>query len=275
MSGRRIKNLILLILALAVCFLLLAVVPGKLSAQREESALHRGLTELLASYGVSIDPVLLTPGETLYAIELGEADASAAAEALLGEAAEADSSSTRYEILYSADSGSVSFSRSGALRAELSAAVGGRSYEQDMQRRLRGMGYTVWQTQPAVRQADGIYALGVEQALLGMPVFGGTLTFTYQDGALRAADGVFYPESGSIARVSEGACISCADALTQILASRDALGWVGSQITGMQQGYLHSETATSALRFTPVWRVETDTAVFYVNGITREVRQAE
>ena len=89
MSGRRIKNLILLILALAVCFLLLAVVPGKLSAQREESALHRGLTELLASYGVSIDPALLTPGETLYAIELGEADASAAAEALLGEAAEA------------------------------------------------------------------------------------------------------------------------------------------------------------------------------------------
>ena len=275
MSGRRIKNLILLILALAVCFLLLAVVPGKLSAQREESALHRGLTELLASYGVSIDPALLTPGETLYAIELGEADASAAAEALLGEAAEADSSSTRYEILYSADSGSVSFSRSGALHAELSAAVGGRSYEQDMQRRLRGMGYTVWQTQPAVRQADGVYALGVEQALLGMPVFGGTLTFTYQDGALRAADGVFYPESGSIARVSEEACISCADALTQILASRDALGWVGSQITGMQQGYLHSETATSALRFTPVWHVETDTAVFYVNGITREVRQAE
>ena len=268
MSGRRIKNLILLILALAVCFLLLAVVPGKLSAQREESALHRGLTELLASYGVSIDPALLTPGETLYAIELGEADASAAAEALLGEAAEADSSSTRYEILYSADSGSVSFSRSGALHAELSAAVGGRSYEQDMQRRLRGMGYTVWQTQPAVRQADGVYALGVEQALLGMPVFGGTLTFTYQDG-------VFYPESGSIARVSEEACISCADALTQILASRDALGWVSSQITGMQQGYLHSETATSALRFTPVWRVETDTTVFYVNGITREVRQAE
>ena len=144
-----------------------------------------------------------------------------------------------------------------------------------MRRRLRGMGYTVWQAQPAVRQEDGVYALRVEQALLGMPVFGGTLTFSYQNGMLCAADGVFYPESGSIARVSEEACISCADALTQILASRDALGWVGSQITGMQQGYLHSETATSALRFTPVWRVETDTAVFYVNGITREVRQAE
>ena len=275
MSGRRIKNLIILILALAVCFLLLAVVPGKLSAQREETALHEGLTELLASYGVSIDPALLTPGETLYAVELGEADASAAAEALLGAAAEADESSTRYEIFYTAASGTVSFSRSGALHAELNAAIDGRSYEQDLQRRLRSMGYTVWQTQPAVRQDDGVYALRVEQALLGMPVFGGTLTFTYQDGALRAADGMFYPESGTITRVSEEACISCADALTQILTCRDALGWVGSRITGMQQGYLHSETATSALRFTPAWRVETDTAVFYVNGITREVRQAE
>ena len=149
--------------------------------------------------------------------------------------------------------------------------MGGRSYEQDMQRRLRGMGYTVWQTQPAVRQADGVYALGVEQALLGMPVFGGTLTFTYQDGALRAADGVFYPESGSIARVSEEACISCADALTQILASRDALGWVGSAVTGLTQAYLPSDQAGTGIRFVPVWLVETDAGSFFINGITREI----
>ena len=108
-----------------------------------------------------------------------------------------------------------------------------------------------------------------------MPVFGAELTFTYRSGLLTQVSGLFYPDNGTISRISEQSCISCADALTQILASRDALGWVGSQITGMQQGYLHSETATSALRFTPVWRVETDTAVFYVNGITREVRQAE
>lgn len=101
---------------------------------------------------------------------------------------------------------------------------------------------------PPVRQADGVYALGVEQALLGMPVFGGTLTFTYQDGALRAADGVFYPESGVITRVSEEACISCADALTQILASRDALGWVGSQITGMRRATCTPRRPRSALR---------------------------
>ena len=71
MSGARIKNLILLILALAVCFLLLAVVPGKLSASHEETAIHEQLTELLAAYGVTLDPEALGQSEILYTVELG------------------------------------------------------------------------------------------------------------------------------------------------------------------------------------------------------------
>ena len=63
------------------------------------------------------------------------------------------------------------------------------------------------------------------------------------------------------------------DALVALLSSRDSLGWVGSEIVSCEQGYVHSETASSALRFVPVWRIETDAGSFYVNGITREVRQ--
>ncbi len=275
MSGARIKNLILLILALAVCFLLLAVVPGKLSASHEETAIHEQLTELLAAYGVTLDPEALGQSEILYTVELGGADAAGVAAALLGTEGALDAQSTRYELLYSASTGTVLFSRSGVLHAELCVPISGKSYERDLQRRLRGMGYAVWQTLPAVRQEDGVYALTVTQALLGQPLFGAQLTFSYRDSQLVAVDGLFYPETENPTRVSEESCISCADALLQILASRDATGWVGSQITAVRQGYLHAETATAALRFTPVWRVETDTVVFYVNGITREVRQAE
>ena len=73
--------------------------------------------------------------------------------------------------------------------------------------------------------------------------------------------------------MSQRACISCADALVALLSSRDQLGWVGSEIVSCEQGYVHSETASSALRFVPVWRIETDAGSFYVNGVTREVRQ--
>ena len=107
-----------------------------------------------------------------------------------------------------------------------------------------------------------------------MPVFGSRLTFTYAGQTLRAAAGTFYPESATVTRVSEDGCISCADALISLLASRDETGWVGSRIVSMEQGYLHAETATAALRFVPVWRIETDTAAFYVNGLTREIQQA-
>lgn len=273
MSASRIKNLILLILLLAVCFLLLAVVPGKLSAQRAEHSIHEQLETLFASYGVTLDPEILGRSETLYTIELSEPDEQAAAEALLGSEAQADAASTRYESRYTAPDGSVSFSRSGQLDAALESQMSGRSPEADLKRRLRGMGCTVWQKQPGVRTEDGAYSLTVTQSLLGMPVFGAELTFTYRSGLLTQVSGLFYPDNGTISRISEQSCISCADALTQILASRDETGWVGSRIVSVRQGYQYAETATAALRFVPVWRIETDTATFYVNGITREVRQ--
>ena len=56
------------------------------------------------------------------------------------------------------------------------------------------------------------------------------------------------------------------------LDARYDLGWVGSAIESVVQGYARSETAAAAaVHLTPVWRLETDTGVFQVNGLTREV----
>ena len=39
-----------------------------------------------------------------------------------------------------------------------------------------------------------------------------------------------------------------------------------------QQGYIRSETAAAAtVRLTPVWRLETDTGLYQINGMTGEV----
>ena len=59
--------------------------------------------------------------------------------------------------------------------------------------------------------------------------------------------------------------------LARLLAGRDALGWVGSAVTELTLGYLPSENAGTGMRFVPVWRIETDAGIFYVNGITREI----
>ena len=163
MSGRRIKNLILLILALAVCFLLLAVVPGKLSAQREESALHRGLTELLASYGVSIDPALLTPGETLYAIELENPDASNAAQALLGSKYTAGETAARMLASCTSELGSMQLSRAGELTARLTGATQAHDLARATRRYLRSMDFAVASVSEPLRESAGVYSVTAVQ----------------------------------------------------------------------------------------------------------------
>ena len=50
--------------------------------------------------------------------------------------------------------------------------------------------------------------------------------------------------------------LSAADALVAFLSARYDLGWVGSSVTGLTQGYQRSETAAAAaVHLTPVWRL--------------------
>ena len=163
-------------------------------------------------------------------------------------------------------------SRAGELTARLTGATQAHDLARATKRYLRSMDFAVASVSEPLRESAGVYSVTAVQSLCGVPVFESALTFTYRNSALSRVDGTFYP-AGETVRVSENACISCADALVCLLSSRDSLGWVGSEILSCEQGYVHSETASSAMRFVPVWRIETDAGTFHVSGITREVRQ--
>ena len=92
--------------------------------------------------------------------------------------------------------------------------------------------------------------------------------------------GIFHVEDGVLTAVSsvrssvssqKQMLLVRIDALAQLLARRDALGWVGSTVTSLTQGYLPSDQAGTGIRFVPVWLVETDAGSFFINGITREI----
>lgn len=166
----------------------------------------------------------------------------------------------------------MQLSRSGELTARLTGASQAHDLARATRRYLRSMDFAVASVSEPLRESAGVYSVTAVQSLCGVPVFESALTFTYRNSALSRVDGTFYP-AGETVRVSESACISCADALVCLLSSRDSLGWVGSEILSCEQGYVHSETASSAMRFVPVWRIETDAGTFHVSGITRDVRQ--
>lgn len=272
MSASKIKNLILLILALAVIGLLPAVVPTQAARMGGEKNVHEKLEALYSAYGLTLDAANLPVSQTLYSIELEDPDASGAAQALLGSKAAGEEPSARMLAVFSSANGTFELTRSGSLTVRLAQASTAHDLTRATKRYLRSMDFTVAALTEPARESAGVYTLTAQQSLFGVPVFESALTFTYRNGALSRVDGTFYP-SAQAARVSKDACISCADALVALLASRDSLGWVGGEIVSCEQGYVHSETASSALRFVPVWRIETDAGAFYVNGITREVRQ--
>jgi len=95
---------------------------------------------------------------------------------------------------------------------------------------------------------------------------------TYSNGKLSLVEGCFYYGGQTPSRVSEQSCISAADALIAFLSARYDLGWVGSSIVSLSQGYLRSDTASaSTLQLSPVGNLETDPGTFLINGLTGAV----
>jgi len=268
----KLKNLALLILLLANLLLVLVQIPNRTAQMREAESMRQALTDLCAQQQVSVDPTVIPDTVTLYALELAEDNQAGlqAATALLGEQILVQDDSTRYLSLYSSQSGTCQVSRSGSFQASLSSGEEVRDLTRASKQTLKAMGFQAHDLTEPLRQSPGIYTVTAEQAVLGMPVFSDGLKLTWSNNRLSSVSGIFY--IGSMARVSDSACLSAADALVAFLSARFDLGWVGGAVTAMEQGYLRSETAAAAVvRLTPVWRLDTDTGSFYVDGISGQV----
>ena len=110
------------------------------------------------------------------------------------------------------------------------------------------------------------------QSVLDSPVFSGGLELRYEEGLLVRAEGTFYGGSETPVRIGREACMSAADALTRFFNSRYSLGWVGSEIRSLEQGYVRMSTASLVnVQLTPVWKIVTDSGSFLMDGLTGEI----
>lgn len=277
MPTQKLKNLALLILLVANLILLSVVVPNRTARDREADELRQSLQTLCAREQVELDPAAIPDTVTLYALELAE-DPSAdlqAAKALLGDQVLVQDDSTRYLRTYQSAYGQCSLGRSGRFHAMLEDQAESGDLVKAAKQTLKRMGFTYSSLSQPERLRAGVYSVTAVQSVLDAPVFGGELTLTYSNNCLSSLDGVFFTGAGTMTRVSETACISAAGALVSFLSARYDLGWVGSEILAMEQGYLRSETAAAAaVHLTPVWKLTTDTGVFYISGVTGEVTAA-
>ena len=274
MPVSKLKTIAILILLFANLAILSILVPRRIQEDREAKAAKESLCRLYEAQDIALDPQIIPDTITLYALKLRDdpSDSVQAASALLGEQLIAQEDSTRYLSSYLSQNGSCSLSRSGNLHAHLQNQSASGDLSKAAAKLLKEMGFSCDEPDEPVRLRAGVYTVHATQTILGTPVISDGLTMTFSNGKLTTVEGCFYYGSQSPSRISAESCISAADALIAFLSARYDLGWIGSSVVSLSQRYLRSETASaSTLQLTPVWKLETDTGIFLINGLSGAV----
>lgn len=278
MPVSKLKNLAILILLLANLALLSLVVPTRLARSQQSQLLRQELQALCSQQQVELSDGAIADTVTLYTLELGE-DSQAdlqAATALLGAQVLVQDDSTRYFSTYRSSLGTCAIGRSGSFQAQLTGQSSCDDLQSHAEATLAAMGFAIDRHGNPMLRSDGSTTISAIQSVLGVPVFTQGLTLTYENQCLTAVDGVFFTGAGTVTRVDTQACMSAADALVQFLSARYELGWVGSTVISMEQGYRQADTASAAVvHLTPVWHLQTYTGSFYIDGISGSVSAAE
>lgn len=268
MDRCRLKNIIILILALLNGFLLFSLAQRRVSEQRAFRRTAEQMVALFAGDGMTLDPGAISRDDPPGGVTLTRDTAleERAAAFLLGDALTASDQGGGI-FYYAGAAGEALFRSSGGFEASGTLAEGEGAAElcRDF---CREFSYEL----PGAWPEGGSGVLTAAGRYGGLTVFNCVVTFTLENGVLTAVSGVLLPESGTLL-ASEETPLSAAGALIAFQKMRRENTVVASAITDTRLCY-ELQISGSAMSLTPVWRIVTDTEDYCVNCFTGAVTAA-
>lgn len=265
MEWRKLKNIIILILLLLNGFLLVLVVTRRGEALEYDRAALEQTLEVLAGRGIQAEADSLSPGGLRPVGIERELEAELSmAQALLGKQAQADNRGGGL-YLYQSELGQLSVRTGGELSAELSGSGDWHTSHPEGHAAglLRSMGIEARQTGA---QADGEQrVVRFQQLWQGAPVFSCEVEFVYEGGYLTTIRGTLLPAGQGVEEA--GKTLTLPTALMRFLDGITAAGDVCSSIQSMEAGY-RTTPLSGGVRMTAVWLVSSNTADYYLDGVT-------
>ena len=268
MERYRLKNIIILILALLNAFLLAALgIRGS-----EERAAHRTqqqeLVALFAADGMALDPALIPTNTVLscYTLLRDETLEKNAAAFWLGTISERDAQGGGI-YTYSGSHGAAVFRDTGSFD------IAGTLSDGDAEALCRDFCKKFSYTEPVFTLDET--GSGTATALRrwnGVPVSNSAVLFTLNNGIVTSISGSLLPDSST---TEDGqSLLSAFAALTAFQQMRHESSSVVSTITEIDLCYELQSTAAAPMTLVPSWHIVTDTASFYVNCSSGAVRRA-
>ena len=263
MQSSRLKNIIILILALVNLFLLGSLF-SRFSARRESREQTTDqLVELFAASGITLsrEAVTFQPPPAGGTLTRDTDQDRQMAGLLLGEGL---SYSDQGGGIWSYDSaaGAAVFRSGGSFDAavHVTAAAEAETLCRSVCRQFHYEDLTF-------RQEEGLFTAGAVRAVNSCPVYNCTISFSW-DGSTLSVSGTFLPDSLSAA---EADSLSAVSALSAFLSAQRELGSVTSSITDLYPCYEVQTTSAASMTLAPSWCVCTDIGLYYVNCYTGTV----
>ena len=270
MERYRLKNIIILILALLNAFLLVSLGIRGTEERTARRIRQQELVSLFAADGMTLDPTLI-PKDTApasYTLLRDETLERNAAAFWLSSLSERTAQGGGI-YTYSGSRGAAIFRDTGSFDIAGTLSDGDAaalcrdfckkfSYSEP----VFDLDETGSGTATALRQWDGV------------PVSNGAVMFTLDCGIVTTVSGSLLPDNCSVSTDPGQPPLSAFAALTAFQQMRHESSSVVSTITEISLCYELQSTAAAAMTLVPSWRIVTDTASFYVNCISGAVRRA-
>ena len=267
MDRSKLKNIIILILAIANLCLLSAIGwrVTEVRTARERTAAE--LTERFARQNVDLTAQLpeQTPPAGMTLTRSTDHDA-ALAQALLGETAMVrDLGGGIYR--YSSETGRGAFRSGGSF--EITGRLGSGDAESFCRKLCREFGYEEFAMELDESHTGSGSAI---QYFNGLPVIHAEVTFLVEEGVLTAVQGVALPNAA--AGPEDPDAMTAATALTLFLEDCRATGAVVSAVTAVTPCYELQSTAAAPMTLSPAYRITADSGDFYVSCSTGKVTRS-
>ena len=278
MQWSRIKNIILLLLALVNGFLLVLVVMREGPTARVQSETLSAAVQLLEKNGIHMDAQALPDEMTLEPCHL-ERDRDSErkmAVKLLGEVREEDRGGDVFRYVSTNGNGSIQFHSSGIFYALFSPGIQ-MAENGNLVEHAEGLMKSIGMDWSVVRQweSGGGTVLRLRQNYSGAPVYSCTADFRYENGALKSITNAKRLTGTPLSTESGETPLSLATVLIRFLYGANELGDVSSEIAKVEAGYTFSASLTGSGQLTPVWFVETETNRYEMNALTGEFFRLE
>lgn len=263
METYRLKNIaIAILLLLNGCLLLLLGYQHlqELETQREAAGQLRSLYEASQLRLDAQVDLAQQPLRPLVLSRSNDTEQAIAASLLQGDVS-SDSQGGGI-VSYRGEGGTIQFRSGGSFDgSQLHVPV--EDPEEFSRQFCRRFGYGELELQP---YPPGDSAVAV-QRWDGVSIYGCGVTLYFEDGLLASVAGSHVSQEN--ASEESLPVLDCITALTRFLDYRTASGIVCSEVTDVQCVY--ELRGASSLRLAPMWRIETDTYTYFVDGLSGEV----